>query len=82
MGYMRNSVEAFPLHLNQDRARDLMSPIVLVPIPVTVSVPVPLSVNTPLKHSQSSKMFFNLLKATLHFNHLLSHAFSVKNALA
>ena len=36
----------YPLHLNQNRGRDLLSPIVLVPVPVPVSVAVLLSVNT------------------------------------
>ena len=42
-------VEALTSHPNKDRAQDLLSPIVLVRIPIIVSVPVPLSVNTPLK---------------------------------
>ena len=35
---VRNCVESFTLHLNQDRGRDLLSPIILVLVPVHVSI--------------------------------------------
>ena len=47
-------VEAFILHLNQDRDRDLLSLFVLVPVPVTSLVPVLFSVNTPLQLKRST----------------------------
>ena len=40
--------EPFTLHLNRDRGRHLLSPIVLVQVPVPVLVPNTASVITPL----------------------------------
>ena len=42
-----NCVQAFTIHLNQDKGHNLLYPIVQALVPVTVSVPAPLSVNTP-----------------------------------
>ena len=44
---LNETVEAFTLHLNQHRGWDLMYPIILVPVPV--SVPVLFSVSIPLQ---------------------------------
>ena len=46
------TVEAFTLHLSQDKGLVLLSHIVLVPVPV--SVPVLLNVNVPLKSGATS----------------------------